>query len=102
MAVTVNPQRSCNATSKAASTSGTEFRLEVKRRFPLWMALRGWTRRRDPPSWLARNDDRGIRRRIHQGSAIQRPSVLDLAVEQDGTILVSGAVREIGRGTLTI
>jgi len=52
--------------------------------------------------WFLANHERGIQRRIHQGSAIQRPSVLDLAVEQDGTILVSGAVREIGRGTLTI
>jgi PhzF family phenazine biosynthesis protein len=49
--------------------------------------------------WFLANGQRGLRRRIHQGSAIQRPSVLDLAVEDDGTILVSGAVREVGRGT---
>lgn len=52
--------------------------------------------------WFLANGQRGIRRRIHQGSAIQRPSVLDLAVGQDGTIEVSGAVREVGRGTFTI
>jgi trans-2,3-dihydro-3-hydroxyanthranilate isomerase len=52
--------------------------------------------------WFLANGQRGLRRRIHQGSAIQRPSVLDLEVTQDGTILVSGAVREIGRGTFTI
>jgi predicted PhzF superfamily epimerase YddE/YHI9 len=52
--------------------------------------------------WFLANGQRGIRRRIHQGRAIQRPSVLDLAVEQDGTILVSGAVREVGRGTFII
>jgi len=52
--------------------------------------------------WFLASGQRGIRRRIHQGSAIQRPSVLDLAVGQDGTILVSGTVREVGRGTFTI
>jgi len=52
--------------------------------------------------WFLANGQRGIRRHIHQGSAIQRPSVLDLAVGQDGTILVSGTVREVGRGTFTI
>jgi PhzF family phenazine biosynthesis protein len=52
--------------------------------------------------WFMANGARGIRRRIRQGSAIQRPSVLDLAVGEDGTILVSGTVREVGRGTFTI
>ena len=52
--------------------------------------------------WFLANGERGIRRRIHQGSAIQRPSVLDLTVDEQGTILVSGAVREVGRGTFTI
>jgi PhzF family phenazine biosynthesis protein len=52
--------------------------------------------------WFLANGERGIRRRIHQGSAVRRPSVLDLEVGDDGTILVSGAVREMGRGTLTI
>jgi PhzF family phenazine biosynthesis protein len=49
--------------------------------------------------WFLANGARGIRRRIHQGSALQRTSVLDLSVEDDGAILVSGAVREVGRGT---
>jgi trans-2,3-dihydro-3-hydroxyanthranilate isomerase len=52
--------------------------------------------------WFLANGERGIHRRIHQGSAIQRPSVLDLVVDVRGTIFVSGAVREVGRGTFTI
>ena len=52
--------------------------------------------------WFLANGQRGIRRRIRQGSAIQRPSVLDLAVKDDGTILVSGTVREVGRGIFRI
>lgn len=52
--------------------------------------------------WFLANEQRGIRRRIRQGSVIRRPSVLDLAVGEDGTILVSGAVREVGRGTFKI
>ena len=52
--------------------------------------------------WFLANGERGIQRRIHQGSAIQRPSVLDLAVDDEGTIFVSGTVREVGRGTFTI
>jgi len=51
--------------------------------------------------WFLANGQRGLRRRIHQGSAIGRPSVLDLAVDGEGTILVSGTVREVGRGTFT-
>ena len=52
--------------------------------------------------WYLANGERGIQRRIHQGSAIHRPSVLDLAVDDEGTIFVRGAVREVGRGTFTI
>jgi trans-2,3-dihydro-3-hydroxyanthranilate isomerase len=52
--------------------------------------------------WFLANGQRGIRRRVHQGSAVKRPSILDLEVNQDGTILVSGAVREVGRGGFTI
>src|SRR5450631_3526987 len=52
--------------------------------------------------WFLATGQRGIRRRIHQGSAVARRSVLDLTVDQDGTILVSGSVREVGRGTFTI
>lgn len=52
--------------------------------------------------WFLAHSEVGIRRRIHQGSATGRPSVLDLAVGADGTILVSGSVREVGRGTFSI
>ena len=52
--------------------------------------------------WFLVNGHRGIERRIRQGSALQRPSVLDLAVQDDGAIQVSGAVREVGRGVFTI
>jgi trans-2,3-dihydro-3-hydroxyanthranilate isomerase len=52
--------------------------------------------------WFLANGTKGVRRRIHQGSAIQRPSELDLLVDDNGTIFVSGAVREVGRGTFTI
>ena len=52
--------------------------------------------------WFLAHGERGIRRRIHQGSAIQRPSVLDLTVDEQGAILVSGTVHEVGRGTFTI
>jgi trans-2,3-dihydro-3-hydroxyanthranilate isomerase len=52
--------------------------------------------------WFLANGERGIHRRIDQGRAIQRPSILDLTVDDQGTILVTGTVREVGRGTFTI
>ena len=52
--------------------------------------------------WFLANGERGIRRRIHQGGAIQRPSILDLTVDDQDTIFVTGTVREVGRGTFTI
>ncbi|MHB8187307.1 MAG: PhzF family phenazine biosynthesis protein [Dermatophilaceae bacterium] len=52
--------------------------------------------------WFVANGQVGFRRRIHQGSAIRRPSVLDLTVDDEGTIFVSGAVCEVGRGRFTI
>jgi PhzF family phenazine biosynthesis protein len=52
--------------------------------------------------WFLANGQRGIRRRIHQGGAIHRPSVLDLTVDSEARIFVSGAVREVGAGTFTI
>lgn len=52
--------------------------------------------------WFHARGERGIRRRIHQGDAVHRPSVLDLEVDDDGAILVSGVVREVGRGTYTL
>jgi trans-2,3-dihydro-3-hydroxyanthranilate isomerase len=52
--------------------------------------------------WFLARGERGIRRRIHQGGAIHRPSILDLNVDDQGTIFVTGTVREVGRGTFTI
>jgi PhzF family phenazine biosynthesis protein len=49
--------------------------------------------------WLHARGERGVRRRIHQGDAVHRPSVLDLEVDGSGAILVSGTVREVARGT---
>lgn len=51
--------------------------------------------------WFLANGERGLQRRIHQGSKIQRPSVLDLTVDDEGTIFVSGTVREVGRGSFS-
>ena len=52
--------------------------------------------------WFLANGELGIQRRILQGSATLRPSLLDLSVDEDGTVFVSGTVRERGRGTLSI
>jgi PhzF family phenazine biosynthesis protein len=52
--------------------------------------------------WFLANGERGIHRRIDQGGAIQRPSILDLMVDDRGTIFVTGTVREVGRGTFTV
>ncbi len=52
--------------------------------------------------WFVANGQKGIRRRIRQGSAVQRPSVLDLSVDDEGVVFVSGTVREVGRGTFAI
>ncbi len=43
-----------------------------------------------------------LRRKIHQGTAVNRPSLLDLRVEADGGIFVSGLVTELGRGAITL
>ena len=48
------------------------------------------------------NRGRGGDRRIHQGGASKRPSFLDLTVDDQGTIFVTGTDREGGRGTFTI
>jgi trans-2,3-dihydro-3-hydroxyanthranilate isomerase len=53
-------------------------------------------------SWFLANGELGLQRRISQGSAVLRPSLLDLTVDNDGTVFVSGTVREVGRGTFTI
>jgi trans-2,3-dihydro-3-hydroxyanthranilate isomerase len=52
--------------------------------------------------WFLANAELGIRRRVQQGSAIKPPSVLDLAVDADGTIRVGGAVSEVGAGTFKL
>ena len=48
--------------------------------------------------WFQARGERGIRRRIHQGAAVHRPSLLELEVDDDGAILVSGTVSEVARG----
>ena len=48
--------------------------------------------------WFQARGERGIRHRIHQGSAVHRPSLLQLEVDDDGAILVSGTVSEVARG----
>jgi trans-2,3-dihydro-3-hydroxyanthranilate isomerase len=53
-------------------------------------------------AWFHARGDRAIRRRVRQGAAVRRPSVLDLEVDQDGAIFVAGTVRELGRGTIRI
>jgi trans-2,3-dihydro-3-hydroxyanthranilate isomerase len=51
--------------------------------------------------WFVVNGDTGPSRTIHQGSAVGRPSLLHLTVEETGRIKVSGDVRELGRGTVS-
>ena len=48
--------------------------------------------------WFQARGERGIRHRIHQGAAVHRPSLLQLEVDADGAILVSGTVSEVARG----
>ena len=48
--------------------------------------------------WFQGRGERGISHRIHQGSAVHRPSLLQLEVDADGAILVSGTVSEVARG----
>ncbi|MEP7034057.1 MAG: PhzF family phenazine biosynthesis protein [Actinomycetota bacterium] len=52
--------------------------------------------------WFRANGHVGIQRRIHQGSAVLRPSVLDLSVDDQGTVFVTGTVREVAAGTFSI
>ena len=49
--------------------------------------------------WLHHHGERGTHRRIRQGAAIGRPSLLDLEVDPDGQILVSGTVRQVATGS---
>ena len=43
-----------------------------------------------------------LRATLRQGDAVGRPSRLDLRVEPDGSIYVTGAVIELGRGTVEV
>jgi trans-2,3-dihydro-3-hydroxyanthranilate isomerase len=48
--------------------------------------------------WFQARGERGISHRIHQGAAVHRPSLLQLEVDGDGAVLVSGTVSEVARG----
>ncbi len=52
--------------------------------------------------FLAQRSSLPLRRTISQGRALHRPSRLELAVDQDGGIFVSGVVLELGRGELEL
>lgn len=52
--------------------------------------------------FLAQRSSLPLRRTISQGRAIHRPSRLELAIDKDGDIFVSGVVLELGRGTLEL
>ncbi len=43
-----------------------------------------------------------LRRVVRQGAAVARPSELHLRLDEAGAIFVSGLVRPVGRGTLTV
>jgi PhzF family phenazine biosynthesis protein len=51
--------------------------------------------------WHARGE-RGLRRVVHQGDAVHRPSELRLEVDVDGGIHVGGTVHELGAGVLVL
>jgi trans-2,3-dihydro-3-hydroxyanthranilate isomerase len=51
--------------------------------------------------WHARGE-RGLRRVVHQGHAVHRPSELHLEVDADGGIHVGGTVHELGKGVLVL
>jgi trans-2,3-dihydro-3-hydroxyanthranilate isomerase len=51
--------------------------------------------------WHARGE-RGLRRVVHQGHAVHRPSELHLEVAADGGIHVGGTVHELGKGVLVL
>lgn len=44
----------------------------------------------------------GLRRVVHQGAAVQRPSLLRLGVSAEGVVTVGGLVIECGSGTLLL
>jgi trans-2,3-dihydro-3-hydroxyanthranilate isomerase len=51
--------------------------------------------------WHARGE-RGLRRLVHQGDAVHRPSELHLELDADGGIHVGGTVHELGNGVLVL
>jgi trans-2,3-dihydro-3-hydroxyanthranilate isomerase len=53
--------------------------------------------------WFVANGEAlPLQRKIHQGDVVGRPSLLGLRVEQDGRILVSGLVMELGSGAISL
>lgn len=52
--------------------------------------------------FVAHGEALPLRREIHQGDAVGRPSLLGLRVEEDRQILVSGLVIELGRGVIDL
>jgi PhzF family phenazine biosynthesis protein len=52
--------------------------------------------------WIARDHKRPVDATLRQGDAVGRPSRLGLRVEIDGGIYVTGAVIELGRGTIAV
>ncbi|GAA1259895.1 PhzF family phenazine biosynthesis protein [Oryzihumus leptocrescens] len=52
--------------------------------------------------WFHLHGERRLRRVVHQGAQVGRPSVLDLEVDDEGQILVTGEVRQVGTGNFTL
>lgn len=52
--------------------------------------------------WLAALGERGSRYAVSQGDAVGRPSRLDLAIDDAGTVRVGGLVHRLGRGELIL
>ena len=52
--------------------------------------------------YLARGVPLPLRRTVHQGAGLERPSILRLHVGADRSVRVAGLVREIGRGTVRV
>jgi trans-2,3-dihydro-3-hydroxyanthranilate isomerase len=52
--------------------------------------------------WFHARGERGIRRVVRQGDAVDRPSELHLDLDVDGTIRVGGTVHELGTGVIVL
>jgi predicted PhzF superfamily epimerase YddE/YHI9 len=52
--------------------------------------------------WLFERGRAPLRVSLQQGEAVRRPSHLELQVDAAGHIFVSGAVIELGRGTIEL